>query len=266
MSPPPAFFDSHCHLDFDAFDGDRDAMLDRARGAGIVGMVVAAVHPRDWARIGALAAAHSDVHGAVGVHPAALPGLGDDALGDALGSLVAAGRDHGALAIGETGFDARIVSQGVSLEKQGRCVDAHRRAAEALGLPVILHIVGAHGAALDHLEAGGPFTSGGVVHSYSGPRELVDRYLALNLHLAFGGSLTRPNARKVRAAAGEVPRERLLIETDAPDQPLAGAGDPRNEPSAVVQVAAALAEARGESVAQLAEATTRNARALFHIA
>ncbi|MBW2460186.1 MAG: TatD family hydrolase [Deltaproteobacteria bacterium] len=265
MTATPALFDSHCHLDFVAFDADRDLVLDRARAAGVVGMVVAAVHPRDWARAGALAAAHDDVFAAVGVHPEVLPGLTAASLGDALGALVAEAGVHRAVAIGETGFDSRVTSEGVSLEAQGRAVDAHRHAARALGLPVILHIVGAHGPALEHLERGGPFPHGGVVHSYSGSAELVDRYVALNLHLGFAGAVVRPKARKPRAAAARVPAGRLLVETDAPDQPLSGAVSTRNEPSAVARVAEAVAAARGEAFETVARFTTENARVLYRL-
>ncbi len=265
MSATPALFDTHCHLDFVAFDADRDLVLERARAAGVVGMVVAAVHPRDWSRIGALAAVYDDVYAAVGVHPEVLPALTAASLEEALGALVAEAGVHRAVAIGETGFDSRVVGEGVSLEAQGRAVDAHREAARALGLPVILHIVGAHGPALDHLERSGPFPDGGVVHSYSGSAELVDRYVALNLHLGFAGSVVRPNARKPRAAAARVPADRLLVETDAPDQPLPGATSRRNEPSEVARVAQAVAAARGETFETVSRFTTENARVLYRL-
>jgi TatD DNase family protein len=259
-------FDSHCHLDFDAFDADRDAVLERARQVGVVGMTVAGVHPRDWAAIGALAKRHPDVHATVGVHPQALLALDDEALAGALGSLSEEARKAGAVAIGETGFDGHVEKSGIGWEAQARVVDAHRDVAEALELPVIFHILRAHGQALSHLEARGPLPHGGVVHSYSGSAELVDRYVALGLHVSFAGNVTRPNAKRPRLAAARVPSERLLVETDAPDQPLHDASSPRNEPAAVRRIVEAVAEARGREAGEVARLTTANARALYRLA
>jgi TatD DNase family protein len=258
-------FDSHCHLDFDAFDPDRDAVLERARDTGVVGMTVAGVHPRAWGAIGALATRHPDVHATVGVHPQALLALDDEGLERALASIAEGATEVGAVAIGETGFDGHVEAAGVSWDVQGRVVDAHRDVAEALELPVIFHILRAHGQALSRLEARGPLPHGGVVHSYSGSAELVDRYVALGLHVSFAGNVTRPNAKKPRLAAARVPPERLLVETDAPDQPLHDATSSRNEPAAVRRVVEAVAEARGQTMGDIARLTTDNARALYRL-
>jgi TatD DNase family protein len=255
-------FDSHCHLDFAAFDDDRDAVVARARRAGVVGMVVAGVRPRDWPRIAALHANYPEVLATVGIHPMALLELDANALRDGLDALVDEAGRSAAVAIGETGFDEGIAKAGVGYGAQGAAVDAHRDAAERLALPVILHILRAHGPALAHLEARGPFPHGGIVHSYSGSPELVRRYVALNLHVSFAGSICRLGAEKTRRAARLVPAERLLVETDAPDQPLHDAVA-RNEPAALVRIVQAVADARGEAEGAVAEVTTSNARALY---
>jgi len=256
-------FDTHCHLDFDAFDSDRDAVVARARAAGVVGMTIAGVHPRDWAKIGGLAERYGEVHATVGVHPQVLSSMSRDQLDEALGVLSGRARAHGAVAIGETGFDGHVEKAGVSYAAQAAVVDAHCEVADVLGLPVIFHILRAHGPALAHLEARGPLRHGGVVHSYSGSAELVDRYVALNLHVSFAGNVTREGAKKPRLAAARVPAERLLVETDAPDQPLQSASTSRNEPSAVVEVVAAVADARGVAPMEIARLTTDNALALY---
>ncbi len=263
---PAALFDSHCHLDFAAFDADRDAVVSRARDAGIVGMTVAGVHPRDWRAIAALGARYPEVHATVGVHPQALLALDDSALSKALEALIPEAKANRAVAIGETGFDGHVERAGVGYDLQGRVVDRHRDAAEALGLPVIFHILRAHGPALAHLEARGPLPHGGVVHSYSGSPELVDRYVALGLYLSFAGNITRPNAKRPRLAAARVPARRLLIETDAPDQPLHDATTSRNEPTALLAIVEAVAGARGQSADEVARLTTDNARALYGLA
>jgi len=256
-------FDTHCHLDFAAFDTDRDAVVARARAAGVVGMAVAGVHPRDWAKIGALALRYDDVHATVGVHPQVLVSMSRDELDDALGALSKGAEDYAAVAIGETGFDGHVEKAGVGYEIQAEVVDAHCQVAEALERPVIFHILRAHGPALEHLEARGPLRYGGVVHSYSGSAELVARYVALNLHVSFAANVTREGAKRPRLAATLVPEERLLLETDAPDQPLSNAGASRNEPAAVAAIAAAVADARGVGRAEIARLTTANALSLY---
>jgi TatD DNase family protein len=127
-------------------------------------------------------------------------------------------------------------------------------------------VVGAHGLALDVLSERGALAAGGVVHSYSGPPDLLARYSALGLSFGFGAAVMRPNAKKARAAVVAVAPERLLLETDAPDQcPEAfTTGRPgRNEPAALALIADEIASLRGVSVEQLAEITTENARRLF---
>jgi TatD DNase family protein len=126
-----------------------------------------------------------------------------------------------------------------------------------------LHIYRAHEFALRYLETRGALASGGVVHSYSGARDFVPRYVDLNLHLSFAGALTRPNAKRPLDALRAVPRERLLLETDCPDQTPSGASANRNEPAELLRIAAVVARELGVSLDALAQLTTQNARALF---
>lgn len=256
-------FDSHCHLDFPAFDGDREAVVARARAVGVTGFLVPGVGPAQWARGARVAKAIDGARFAVGLHPQWLSALDDDALLLALRSLPEAAVELGAAAIGECGLDRRVDrGGGPSLAQQATTLRAHAVVARELALPLVLHVVGAHGPALELLRPLGPFAAGGVVHGYSGPAELVADYCRLGLCLAFGGAVTHPRAKKARAAALEVSAERLLLETDAPDQPLSE-GRPRSEPSELPSIAAVVAGLRGEDAAALGARTADNARRLF---
>lgn len=251
--------DAHCHLDFEAFDADRDEVLERAAAVGVRAIVIPGVHPTQWARAAALVRRGHPRVGlamAVGWHPEHLEALAhdgargdghDDASGDGsvafdrealVTQIVCGTREHGAIAIGECGLDRRVEAR-VSLERQREVLDAHVEAAKRTGLPLVLHVVRRDGALLDALRPYAPLR--GMVHAFTGGAELAREYVALGLHVSFGGGLTRPNARKARDAAAVVPAERVLIETDAPDQPPHGAPRPRNEPSFLPLVRDALA-------------------------
>lgn len=255
-------YDSHCHLDDPRFDTDRDAVIARARAAGVLRIVVPGVHPRDWAALGELRTRYEGVRVAVGVHPHALAKLDNVELVKSLDDLAGAAKRLGAVAIGEVGFDGLVEKeQGVPYLVQTRVLDAHVEVAKALDLPLILHIYRAHEIALKALAKHAPLR--GVVHSYSGSAELVPKYVALGLHLSFASAITRSGAERPRKAAAAVPEERLLVETDAPDQAPQGAESLRCEPAHLTLNARALAETRGVSFDEIAALTTRNARELY---
>jgi TatD DNase family protein len=148
-----------------------------------------------------------------------------------------------------------------TLERQVAVLRGHLRLAHKHALPVMLHCLRAHDALLG-LLAEEPLPAGGVLHSYSGSADQVRAYAAFGLHFSFAGPLTYERARKPVLAARAVPRDRLLIETDAPDQtPRPHRG--RNEPAFLAEIAAALAMALGTIAAEVDALTTENARRLF---
>ncbi len=259
----PAVIDTHCHLDKPEFDADREAVLSRARGAGVTDIVVPAVGPDRWDALAAWASRTPGLHFGLGIHPQLLPEL--DAAGDdrRLADLEAALAPGGAVGIGEGGLDGPSVDAGAAMDRQVAVLRAHLRLARRLGLPVMLHCLGAHEPMLSLLEEE-PLPAGGVLHSYSGSADQVRGYLRHGLHFSFAGPVTYERARKPLEAARAVPRERLLLETDAPDQtPRPHRG--RNEPAFLPGIAAALAAAIGVAPAELDALTTANARALFRL-
>ena len=246
--------DAHCHLDFEAFDADRDEALDRAAAVGVRAIVIPGVHPAQWSRAATIVnRGHPNVRlaMAVGLHPEHLGSFdGWDDPGALTSRLVRAAEAHHAVAIGECGLDRRVEAE-VSLEHQRVVLDAHVQAAKRIGLPLILHVVRRDGALLDTLRPHAPLR--GMVHAFTGGPDLAREYLALGLHLSFGGALTRMNARRAREAAAVVPAERVLIETDAPDQTPEGAPSTRNEPAFLTFVRDVLARPDVDSAANALE-------------
>lgn len=262
------FFDTHCHLDAPEFDDDREAVWARARAAGVCLAVIPAVEPASWDETLACAR-EGERYAALGVHPRYLHRLDDAALGAAMASLEA--RVRGAcppvVAIGECGFDGSTEGFRATLDRQREVFFAHAEAARALDLPMVVHVLKAHGEALAAMRAVALPGRPGVIHSFSGGAELAREYLAMGWHLAMGGSVTRPTARRPVEALRVIPRERLLLETDAPDQTPTGVpeGVRRCEPAHLTLVAARVAALRGETLEELAASTTDNARGLFSL-
>lgn len=245
--------DTHCHLDMPAFDADRDEVIARAVAAGVGGMLVPAVRPRTWAAL--VAMQRGPVRVALGIHPQVVPELERDEVLDA-DAIAKAVADAGACAVGECGLDGATGDR----ELQEQLFRAHIRAARAVGKPVVIHVLRAHDAAPRILREERVHEVGGVMHSYSGGADLVPIYTELGLYVSFAGPVTYPNARKPLEAARAVPPERLLAETDAPDQSSRGG---RSEPAFVADVLAALAAARGVTTEAMAALTTKNACRLF---
>lgn len=256
--------DTHNHLDLPAFDADRDAVLARARAAGVGGHLVAGVDPDGWIRQRRLAEAVPGVRWAAGLHPQVAAEMDESAIDAALGGLRAAfDGPHAACAVGETGLDRLEVDRS-TLPAQRHAFRAQLAIARELDRPLVLHILRAHGAALDILRGDGLPAAGGVVHSFSGNAELAREYVALGLHVAFVGTVCRDEAKKLHRAAAELPADRLLVETDAPDQSPPGL-EGRNEPSALIRVAEGVARHRGCTAAEVLARSDRNAEALFGV-
>ena len=246
-------FDSHCHLDFPALTDrdDRRAMIARARSVGVDSVLIPGVGPAQWERSAAVRWDGFTIRRAVGVHP---QNLHAEAL-DALASHAL--RDvH---AIGELGWDRRGPA---TRAEQDHAADVQLELARTHALPVVLHIVGEHGHALERLRRH-RLVRGGVLHAYSGSAEMVPLYAALGLSFAFGPALLNERAERARHAARCVGDDRLLVETDAPDRALPGSAPGRGEPADCLAVVARLAQIRDASVESIAELTHRNASRMF---
>ncbi len=246
------------------------AALQRARAAGVRGLLLAGVDAQSWRLESALCAQHVELAIAYGLHPCSVAQMDDATVQAELAALAKALRGEPMLllrphALGELGLHSGDAQTRASLLRQEQAFRAQLALACQFDLPLVLHIVKAHKEALRILRTEPLPTAGGVVHSYSGSAELVPEYLQLGLHISFSGAVTYPHARRLHAAARAVPLHRLLVETDAPDQTPWLRRPAQNEPAFLADVLAALADLRQEPVDLLARATADNARRLFRI-
>jgi len=251
------FVDTHCHLDDREFDGDRDAVLDRAQAAGIDRIVVPAIDFANWEAIRTLCASRDDLFAAYGLHPLCVAAHRPGHL-DSLRDWV---RRERPFAIGECGLDYFV--EDLDRDAQQGIFDAQLRIARDFDLPVIVHARRAVDAVIASLRKVGGLR--GVVHSFSGSLQQAEQLWGLGFLLGLGGPVTYPRANRLRTLAATMPIEHLVLETDAPDQPDAGHRGQRNEPAHVQAVAATIAALRGSTVEAVAEATTCNAERLFRL-
>lgn len=248
-------FDSHSHFDAPEFDGDREAALDRAEAAGVVGQLVPAVAFRTWPALKATCALRPGLKAAYGLHPMYLGEHRPEHL-DALPDWIE--REKPA-AVGECGLDFLV--EGLDPETQRFYFTRQLEIARDAGLPVVLHARRAVDEVIATIRRVGGLR--GVVHSWSGSEEQARQLYGLGFSLGIGGPVTFERARRLRRTVATMPIEHLLIETDSPDQPDANRRGKRNEPAFLVDVLREVARLRGEDEAVVAEATRRNAEALF---
>jgi TatD DNase family protein len=255
-------FDTHCHFDFDAFASGRDAFLRRAGECGITKMLVPGVSPSSWERQ-ARVIAECRLYGAFGIHPFWAHEVGASDLETVMRRLEHVLAEGAAVAVGECGLDRARVSRGAApLAWQATVLERQLRLAQSLRLPVILHCVRAHGLLLRLLDEVGPLPAGGVLHAYSGSAELIARYVQHGMYFGFGGAVTRPGFEHAKLSLSSVPIERLVLETDAPDQSPAWLDGP-NQPAELARIADVIADLRGVPSDILGAQTTENAARLF---
>ncbi len=249
------------------FDADRDEVIARARAAGVSAMVIPGVEPARWSATCAMALP-GERYVALGIHPQCVPDLSDATIAAGLADLPGRLRDGHAVAVGECGLDGLTDLALAPMERQRGVLEAHIDIARALDLPLILHVLRAHDDALRVLRRVRLPSRPGVIHSFSGSADLAKQYLALGFYLSFAGAVTRTNARRPVESARITPADRLLVETDAPDQTPMGAypsgpDGRRCEPAHLRLTLARLAVIRGEDPVEIAERTARNACMLF---
>jgi TatD DNase family protein len=255
----PPLFDTHAHLHDPAFSEDRDAVLARARAAGVGRILTVGTDPASARDAVALAEAHPDVWAAAGIHPHDAAAA-DDA---ALAAIAALARTPRVVAIGEIGLDYyRNLSPR---EAQHRALRAQLALAREVAKPVLLHCREAHGDLFAVLEGDGGAAAGGIMHCFSGDLEVARRALGLGLLVSIAGPVTYPNARRLAAVVGALGLDALVVETDCPYLPPQPWRGQRNEPAYLPVTAARVAELCGVPAAEVARRTTRNACARLGI-
>ncbi len=250
--------DSHCHLDFPDFAAELDAVVTRARAAGIERMVTISTRVKRHDGVLAIAERFPDVFCSVGTHPH----HAHEELDVTAADLVARSHTAKVVALGEAGLDYHYDNS--PREAQERAFRTHITAARATGLPLVIHSREADDDTARILEAEtgkGAFPA--VLHCFTGGPDLARRAVALGHFISFTGILTFKNSDALRAIAAELPADRILVETDAPYLAPGKFRGKRNEPAYVVETAKVLAETRGVSFDEIAKQTTTNFFRLF---
>ena len=246
-------FDSHCHLFL--MEEDAAAVMEASRSAGLVGLVCVGIDAESSQRSRELADALPGVFATAGLHPHDAQAF-DAVAGAAIEELA---QDARVVAVGETGLDHyRMLSPP---EEQERAFRAHCGLARETGKPLVVHVRDAWPDVLRILED--ESAERVILHCFSGDVDTAREAAARGYHCSFAGNVTYPKNVSLRGAAAAVPGHLLLVETDSPflaPQPVRGSP---NTPANVAAVVAAVAEARGESLAAVASRTARNAKTAF---
>lgn len=253
--------DSHCHLDEQRYQPDRDAVVERALAVGVTRMVTIGASGEMQANYDALALAarHPGVFATVGIHPHQASSVSAEVL-DEIARLA---RLPKVVAVGETGLD--YYYDNSPRPAQQAVFRQFIQLARALALPLVVHLRDAYEDALMILREEHAAAVGGVIHCFSGDRGVAGRFLDLGFDLSFSGILTFKNADELRAVAGAVPADRFLVETDAPFLAPVPYRGKRNEPAYVVYAAAAVAAARGQRLEDIAALTSANTERRFRL-
>ncbi len=251
--------DSHCHLDFPDFADELDAVVARARAAGIARLVTISTRVHRHADLIAISERFADIYASVGTHPHYAHEESEITAAD----LVARTHHPKVVAIGEAGLDYHYDRSPRDAQERG--FRTHIAAARETGLPLVIHSRNADADTARILEEEtGQGTFPAVLHCFTGGPDLARRAVALGLFISFTGILTFKNSADLRAIAADLTADRILVETDAPYlAPLPFRGK-RNEPAFVVETAKVLAETRGVSFDDIARQTSDNFFRLFH--
>ncbi len=254
----PQITDSHCHLDFDSFDEDRDAVVARALDAGVTRMVTICTKLRLEPQVRALAETYAPVFYAAGTHPMS---AADEPM-VTVDDLTALAAHPKFVGIGETGLDYHYTADSAALQQQSLRI--HVEAARQTGLPLIIHSRAADddmARILTEEHRAAPFTC--VMHCFSSGRALAEAMLDLGFYLSMPGIAAFPKSTELREIFADAPADRILVETDAPYLAPPPYRGKRNEPAYTVHTAKVGAELYGMDYAQFAAQTQANFDRLF---
>lgn len=250
--------DSHCHLNYKGLAEEQQSVLARARARGVTAMLNIATRESEWDAVLATAEREPDVWATVGIHPHEA----DQHSHVDTAKLVARAAHPRVVGIGESGLD--YFYDHSDRARQQASFRTHIAAARTAGVPIVVHTRDAEDdtAAImaEEMEEG---AYAGVIHCFTASGAFADRALDLGLYISISGIVTFKNAKDLQATAARLPRERLLIETDAPFLAPVPHRGKTGEPAFVADTATFLAQLRGEDIAELQDYTARNFHALF---
>ena len=255
------WIDTHCHLDAHEFGGESVEQARKAGAQGVGMIVIPAVETANFSIVADLAAGVDNGCYALGIHPIYVPNAKEDDLRVLRERVEAALADPRFVALGEIGLDFFIpmLTEPAMREKQIFFFREQLKIARDFELPVLMHVRRSQDVVLKHARQIRP--AGGIAHAFNGSFQQAQGYIDLGFKLGFGGAMTFTRALQIRRMATELPLEAIVLETDAPDISPSWIHPGRNSPDQIPRIGAVLAELRGISVAEVALATTANAKA-----
>ena len=259
--------DTHCHLDLAVFDVDIDAVLHRAKAAGLEEFIIPAIDPEHWQRQFELAQQYPQIRFTLGFHPFFLkPLLAKYSVAQLIFELdktiqktLSSDLRTQFVGVGEIGVDRAI---DVGLQDQEAMFVEQLKLAQHYKLPVIMHHRKSHDRLLGLLKQA-KFTQGGIIHAFSGHALVARQYIELGFKLGIGGTITYPRGSKTRKAILEVGLAHCVLETDSPDMPMCGRQGQRNEPAYITDVVTVLADLFAVEESVVIGHTSRNVKALL---
>ena len=247
--------DSHCHIDFEIFDNDRQQVLQRATSANVTKIIVPGVMQSTWSRIKSCCEENSGLYPCYGLHPYFIDKHKLQHLNDLKNCI---DKDK-PVAVGECGLD--FFMKDLDVDTQSYYFEQQLDIALEFNLPVVIHARKSTEAVIKAIKGRSGLC--GMIHSYSGSYEQAIQLIKMGFYLSFGGPITYASSSRLRKLVKQLPLEAILVETDAPDQPVATAAGKRNEPAFVVDVIQSMAELHNTSFDNIAKITENNAINLF---
>jgi TatD DNase family protein len=251
----PEIIDTHCHIDDEQFNADREAVLARCYALGIQKIIVPSIHRNNWDTVLELCSQHDALFPALGLHPLFVEKHSPSDIDELQQYL----DNNHVVAIGEIGLD--FYNKDSDRDKQIYFLQQQLQVAEQYRLPVLLHIRKAHTDVLKYLKK--YRLCGGIAHAFNGSLELAREYIKLGFKLGFGGVITYTGSTKIRKLVRELPLQSIVLETDAPDMSGAAHRGQRNSPEFLPEALDSLAEIRNQSKEEIAQQTTLNAHEVF---
>jgi TatD DNase family protein len=264
MTKTLTFTDSHCHLDFEAFENSISTLLRQCHQAHINNIVIPTIGPNNWLKALELAKAFSsekvNLHTCLGIHPWFLNELNSNSLADLETLLVL--RLSEIVAVGEVGIDGVIAKEHNNINQQLAIFEGQLQLAKKYQLPIIIHHRRSHQYIVPLLKKY-QLDKAGIIHAFSGSYQQACQYIDLGFKLGIGGTITYPRAEKTIKAVKRLPLEGLVLETDAPSMPLYGFQGQDNSPLRIIDIFKALSMIRTEPADDVAMALEQNIRLIL---
>jgi len=251
-------FDTHCHVDFEHFDQDRDEVFERMKQTGVTRIVAVAVELEQTSRLIDLVKSREGIWFSVGVHP-----NHEVSSEPTVNQLCELAQHEKCVAVGESGMDFFRTHVDPALQESR--FRTHIRAAHVLHKPVIVHMRDADEVTLRILKEENISGCGGIMHCFSSNWDAASQALDMGMSISFSGNVTFKRNDELREVAGKVPVESILIETDSPYLAPVPMRGKRNEPSFVSHVAQCVADAQKMPVQEFIRITTANAMRRFQL-